>query len=81
MPRFTWSSREAGGPSPEPFNVCRHCEKEPVMLNAVLARRLGVDQDRTPKVEYQKLAHRPFDFSPTPVACAACGRVLGAEDD
>lgn len=84
MPRYTWTTTDAEGkpaPSGEEFNVCRICVTEPVMLNAVVARRLKVDQDQTPKVEFSKVKHRPFDFSPTPVACAACGRVLSADDD
>ena len=51
------------------------------MLNAVVARRLKVDQDQVPPGAYRSLAHAPFDFSPAPQACAACGRMLGAEDD
>lgn len=51
------------------------------MLNAVVARKLGVAQDATPKAEYERVPHGSYDFSPTPVVCAACGRLLSAEDD
>jgi hypothetical protein len=84
MPRYTWVEEGETPPTTgtsREFNVCRHCVEEPVMLNAVVARRLQVDQDQTPKVEFRKITHRPYDFSPTPVVCAACGRILGAEDD
>jgi hypothetical protein len=83
MPRYTWVTEGPDGPteSGQQFNVCRHCKGDPVMMNAVLSRRLEVPQDQTPKVEFRSVSHRPYDFSPTPVACAACGRVLDAEDD
>lgn len=83
MPRFTWTSAAAPGPATPgpPFNVCRTCAQEPVMMNAVVARKLGVPQDGTTKVEFQRVSHGSYDFSPTPVVCAACGRVLSAEDD
>lgn len=83
MPRYTWTTAGTNGPveSGQQFNACRHCKTDPVMMNAVLARRLEVPQDQTPKVEFRTVQHRSFDFSPTPIACAACGRVLEAEDD
>lgn len=84
MPRYTWTTPGGDGKpveSNQQFNVCRHCKTDPVMLNAVVARRLELPQDGTPKVEFRSVPHRSFDFSPSPVACAACGRVLEAEDD
>jgi hypothetical protein len=82
MPRYTWEGEGPEGPAKErEFNVCHHCAEEPVMMNAVVARRMKVDQDQTPKVEFKTVTHRSYDFSPTPVVCAACGRILSADDD
>lgn len=83
MPRYTWTTAGGSGPvdSGKQFNVCRHCKSDPVMLNTVVARLLDLPLDGTPKVDFRSVRHQSFDFLPAPVPCAACGRLLDAEDD
>ena len=80
MPRYTLSP---GGPR-EPrneFDLCARCAREEAVLQAVLAKKAGVPLAEALAVPHGTIGHTSYDFSPRPLPCLSCARILSAEDD
>ncbi|MGI0131823.1 MAG: hypothetical protein ACREDK_01810 [Thermoplasmata archaeon] len=80
MPRFTLAP---GGPrdATQEFDLCARCAGESSVLEAVLAKKAGVDLEHALATPHTTVTHPSYDFSPRPVPCLSCARILSAEDD
>lgn len=80
MPRFTLRPGGPRDPSHE-FDLCARCAVEASVLQAVLAKKAGVPLADALSVPHGTIAHTSYDFSPRPLPCLSCARILSAEDD
>ena len=81
MPRFQVDPAPAPELGNGQFDLCARCAVDETVRVTVARKKAGLplDSSETPAVVAR--SHTSYDFSPRPVPCVSCARILTAEDD